>query len=145
MELKMKSRLSPLDNACPGGSSFVSFTGFLKACPNSTKFTRCQMKYKGMLLFFCATIVWCAPTTVAFGQDPAKPDNARLRAYTTVMPRSGPGLRSGLRQPGAKSPMLPLWTFDVSSTRDHNNYSGVMVGRNPFGREQTNKLWLRTS
>jgi hypothetical protein len=31
------------------------------------------------------------------------------------------------------SSMLPLWTFNVSSSRDHHNYSGVMVGRDPFG------------
>jgi hypothetical protein len=88
------------------------------------------MKYKALLLFFCATIVWCAATTVAFGQDPASQGQARLRAYTAVMPKKGPASR----QNNAKSSMLPLWTFNVSSTRDHNNYSGVMVGRNPFVR-----------
>ena len=29
------------------------------------------MKYRSLLLFFCTTMVWCAATTVAFGQDPA--------------------------------------------------------------------------
>jgi hypothetical protein len=46
------------------------------------------MKYKALLLLFCATIVWCAATTVAFGQDPAASQGqARLRAYTAVMKR----------------------------------------------------------
>jgi len=86
------------------------------------------MKYQTLLLFFGATIMWCSATTVAFAQDPAKQDHARLRAYTTVMPQSG----RSLYQRSQNSSMLPLWTFNVSSTRDHNNYSGVMVGRNPF-------------
>jgi hypothetical protein len=40
-----------------------------------------------------------------------------------------------MRQQIPGSPMLPTWTFNVSSTRDHANYTGVMVGHNPFGRE----------
>ena len=40
--------------------------------------------------------------------------------------------------------MLPLWTFNVSSTRDHNNYSGVMVGRDPFGHERSQSVNVPT-
>jgi hypothetical protein len=40
--------------------------------------------------------------------------------------------------------MLPLWTFNVSSTRDRNNYSGVMVGRNPFGNERRQNVDVPT-
>ena len=99
------------------------------------------MKHKALLLFFCATIVWCAATTVAFGQDPAADHGqARLRAYTTVMPHTGPESR----QPSSHSSLLPLWTFNVSSTRDHNNYSGVMVGRNPFGYGTQKKALVPT-
>ena len=32
----------------------------------------------------------------------------------------------------ASTPGLPLWSFNVHSDRDGNNYSGVMVGSNPF-------------
>ena len=86
------------------------------------------------LLFFCATIMWCAATTVAFGQAPAASQGARLRAYTTVMPQTAPASRSASSIAArTSSSMLPLWTFNVSSSRDHNNYTGVMVGRNPFG------------
>jgi hypothetical protein len=99
------------------------------------------MKYRSLLLFFCTTIVWCAATTVAFGQDPAaSPSQARLRAYTTVMPQRGPA-RS---QHSPNSSRLPLWTFNVSSTRDRNNYSGVMVGRNPFGHERRQSVDVPT-
>jgi hypothetical protein len=89
------------------------------------------MKRKTMLFFFCATIVWCAATTVALGQDQsASQGQARLKAYTTVMPR---GQARSAHVAG--SSLLPEWTFSISSTRDHNNYTGVMVGRNPFGHE----------
>ena len=97
------------------------------------------MKFRSLLLFFCTTIVWCAATTVASAQDQSKQDHARLRAYTTVMPHSGRVLRHN-----PNSSMLPLWTFNVSSTRDHNNYSGVMVGRDPFGRERRQSVDVPT-
>ena len=96
------------------------------------------MKYKSSLLFFCTTIVWCAATIVVSAQDPSQ-DHARLRAYTTVMPHSG-----GALSHKPNSSMLPLWTFNVSSTRDHNNYSGVMVGRDPFGRERRKSVDVPT-
>jgi hypothetical protein len=96
------------------------------------------MKYRSLLLFFCTTIMWCAATTVVSAQDPSQ-DHARLRAYTTVMPHSG-----GALSHKPNSSMLPLWTFNVSSTRDHNNYSGVMVGRDPFGRERRKSVDVPT-
>lgn len=92
------------------------------------------MKCKTTLLFFCATIAWCAATTPASGQNPAQNQGpARLKAYTTV--KTQPGGAAASRQAFPNSPQLPLWTFNVSSTRDHGNYSGVMVGRDPFGHE----------
>ena len=86
-------------------------------------------------LFLSATFVLCAVSTLALGQSSASSQGpARLKAYTTVKP-----LPPGLRQQSPNSPTLPTWTFDVSSTRDHHNYAGVMVGRNPFGQE-SNKV-----
>jgi hypothetical protein len=98
------------------------------------------MKYRSLLLFFGATMMWFAFTTVAFAQDSAKQDHARLRAYTTVITHRSPQSN----QTSANSPRLPLWTFDVSSTRDHNNYTGVMVGRNPFGQERNKSVNVPT-
>jgi hypothetical protein len=72
------------------------------------------MKRKTMLFFFCATIVWCTATTVAFGQNPAASQGqARLRAYTIVMSHGG---TAAARQNSPSSPILPLWTFNVSSS-----------------------------
>ncbi|MFZ1009585.1 MAG: hypothetical protein WAN65_22285, partial [Candidatus Sulfotelmatobacter sp.] len=79
------------------------------------------MKRKKLLLLLSATLVGGALTiTAAFGQDAA-----RLKAYTTVIKRA-PGAH--LKTPAG--PQLPQWTYNVTSTRDGNNYTGVMVGRN---------------
>jgi len=86
------------------------------------------LKRKVFSLLFSATILAGAITTVASAQDATQPQ-ARLRAYTTIRTH---GSTSAMRQmQGATSPQLPLWTFNISSTRDHNNYTGVMVGHNP--------------
>ncbi len=87
------------------------------------------MKCTTVLFSFCATVLWSAVTIAAFGQVPAESvGHGRLKAYTTVRRHA-----ASVFGPNSKgSPMLPLWTFNVSSTRDHNNYSGVMVGHNPF-------------
>ena len=80
------------------------------------------MKGKTLLLLFSATLVGCALSTTAFAQDAA-----RLNGYTTVI-KHAPGAHQALKAPAG--PQLPLWTYNVTSTRDGNNYSGVMVGRN---------------
>jgi hypothetical protein len=86
------------------------------------------VKCKQLLLFFSATILAGASITVAVGQAYAPTQGqGRLKAYTTVK-KNGPAA-SGRRVPG--SPQLPVWTFNVSSTRDHFNYTGVMVGHGP--------------
>lgn len=85
------------------------------------------MERKVSLLFLCATFAWCAAATMALGQAP----EARLKAYTTVNPRG-----AAPRQDVPGSPQLPEWTFAVTSSRGHNaHFTGVMVGRDPFGNE----------
>lgn len=98
------------------------------------------MKNKVLLLSVSATLVWFAATTLAFGQDAANAGKARLRAYTTVIQRSGSQSAEALSKTAAGSSLLPLWTYNISSSRDHNNYSGVMVGRNPFGNESNQSV-----
>src|SRR5258707_5045819 len=100
------------------------------------------MTHKRMLLFLSATLLWCAAATVALAQNSASQGPARLRAYTTV--KKQPGGAAASRQAFPNSPQLPLWTFNVSSTRDHTNYSGVMVGRNPFGHEPRQSVGVPT-
>jgi hypothetical protein len=89
------------------------------------------MQNRKLWLFFSLAAFASVAITTAVAQDAtASRPQARLRAYTTVK-KSSPGLRQQV--PG--SPTLPEWTFDVSSTRDDGNYTGVMIGRNPFGNE----------
>ena len=95
------------------------------------------MNCKTFFFSFCGTVLWSAVTIAAFGQVPVESiGHGRLKAYTTVRPHAGPVVGSNSKG----SPMLPLWTFDVSSTRDHNNYSGVMVGHNPFTHGETARV-----
>jgi hypothetical protein len=91
------------------------------------------MTCKKSFFLSLATIVACV-STLAIAQDSPSQPKARLKAYTLVKPSTSDSRAS---IPG--SPQLRTWTFDVSSTRDHNNYAGVMVGRNPFGNE-SNKV-----
>jgi hypothetical protein len=93
------------------------------------------MKTRKMWFSVSLLVLASLAITTAVAQDAstARPA-ARLHAYTTVK-KAPPGARAQV--PG--SPTLPEWTFSVQSTRDHNNYTGVMVGRNPFGNE-SNKV-----
>jgi hypothetical protein len=87
-----------------------------------------------MLLFFTAAIAACATAATSQDATTTQPP-ARLKAYTSVKRPSS----NASRVAPAGSPTLPTWTFDVSSSRDHFNYTGVMIGRNPFGGEK-NKI-----
>jgi hypothetical protein len=92
------------------------------------------MKTRKRLFVFSLPVLASLAITAVFAQDSSTRPPARLHAYTTVK-KAPPGAR--VQVPG--SPTLPQWTFSVQSTRDHNNYTGVMVGRNPFGHE-SNKV-----
>jgi hypothetical protein len=51
----------------------------------------------------------------------------KLHAYTTVRPAHvAPGAFA------ATANGLPVWTYNITASRDGNNYSGVMVGTSPF-------------
>lgn len=87
------------------------------------------MNVRRLLSLFSLPVL--VSVTIATAQDAVKAPPARLHAYT-ITKKPAPGTR--VQVPG--SPTLPTWTFDVSSTRDDHNYTGVMVGRNPFGNEK---------
>jgi hypothetical protein len=80
-----------------------------------------------MLLLLCVTLA--AAVVVAFAQD-AKPSQApaRLKAYTTVRTNAG----TAASPDAASGPTLPLWRYHVHSSRDGHDYTGVMVGVDPF-------------
>jgi hypothetical protein len=86
----------------------------------------------GMVVALCVAI----PT--AYGQESAQGQKhpGRLRAYTTVRPAAAADaakVQSDLAATG-KTGMssLTLFNYSVTSTRDGNTYTGVMVGSNPF-------------
>ncbi len=95
------------------------------------------MTRKVLVLLFCASVVLCAAAPLAFGQEQANAPKPRLRALHTVKP--GRGLTKEMinsmvsRSASAStSNSLPLWLFNVQSNRDFNDYTGVMVGTDPF-------------
>jgi hypothetical protein len=87
------------------------------------------------LISFLACLAFLLVTAgPAFGQD--QKETPKLKAYVAVRPASHTaveGLMNDLSTKGSTSKsMLPLFTFSVESTRDGNNYTGVIVGANPF-------------
>jgi hypothetical protein len=95
------------------------------------------MGRKVILLVFCAALgLFAAAAT--FAQDAAKVASSRpkLRAYMTVKPAKGldmEKMKNELAATGATSAAtLPLFLYNVQASRDQNDYTGVMVGANPF-------------
>jgi hypothetical protein len=86
---------------------------------------------KLILLFSCAVIALCASAPRLVGQE--QTNVSRLTAYSWVKPAPRQSDIAAMKNLMATKPSetLPLWTFSVQSSRDNNNYTGVMVGRNP--------------
>jgi hypothetical protein len=102
------------------------------------------MKVEKSALFCSVVVTLCVALTATFAQGQASAQKPRLSAKHTV--KRAHNLASGTASAmasaagAAGTPGLPLWTFNVSSDRDGNRYTGVMVGTNPFdeGSGQTN-------
>ena len=73
-----------------------------------------------LILVFCATVMLGQTTS----QSP------KLKAYTAVFP-AGAGTPANIKAMAASS-TLPLFTYDVTSSRDGNTYTGAVVGSSPF-------------
>jgi len=92
------------------------------------------VKGKRLLLFVCAIVTLCSAAPTLLGQEQAQEQvkNPRLQGHFTVRrPAQGVDL-DAIKGEMAKSTTLPLWTFDVHSSRDGQSYPGVMVGLDPF-------------
>jgi hypothetical protein len=90
------------------------------------------MRRKLLGLFSCATLT-LSGVAAAFGQE-ANPDVQKPKGYFAVRPLFGVDhetVKAAIADT-ATSGMIPLWTFNVTSTRDGNPYSGEMVGRSAF-------------
>jgi hypothetical protein len=81
--------------------------------------------------FFSVAVLVCVALTVTFAAGQAGAQSARLTAKHFV--KRAP-IRGTAAAPlaAAPAPGLPLWTFNVESNRDGNEYTGVMVGTSPF-------------
>ena len=93
------------------------------------------MDRKLLVVVFCAMAALSAGATAAFGQE-EQTANPRLQiqhATKSARAADAEAVKNSVAAGSAsKSPMLPLFTYDVQSDRDNNNYTGVMVGANPF-------------
>ncbi len=96
------------------------------------------MKCKASSPFLFLTIPVCVlATTFAVGQNASSQAPARLKAYSAVRPPvAAPGPLN------ASGPQLPIFHYKVTSSRDGNTYSGVMVGKDPFsnGSNKTSEI-----
>jgi hypothetical protein len=97
---------------------------------------RILMTVRSLGVFLCAAALLSASPARTQGQELQKPNAPRLKAYVTVKPAKGldmEKIKSELAATGATaSSMLPLFTYNVEASRDQNDYTGVMVGANPF-------------
>jgi hypothetical protein len=80
-------------------------------------------------VLFCFSFALCVVAS-ALGQEEA---SHKPKGYSAVKPLWGvdhekvkAAIASG------SSDMIPMWTFNVTSTRDGNPYSGEMVGASAF-------------
>src|ERR1700746_2978556 len=92
------------------------------------------MKRKNPLLLFSVVIV-CGALAATFAQAQSSAQMPRLQAKHTVKPAHTQLNAAATTSAGiaaAATPGLPLWTFNVDSNRDGNEYTGVMVGTSPF-------------
>ncbi len=88
-----------------------------------------RRKLLGSLFFVTFAL---STTAVAFGQEASNAQ--KPKGYFAVRPLFGVDhetVRAAIADT-ATSGMIPLWTFNVTSTRDGNPYSGEMVGQSAF-------------
>ena len=82
-----------------------------------------------------ACVLSVAAVSVATAQQKV-PIVGKLKGYHTIKPvnaADGDAIKKDIATSGTSSKTsLPLFTFNVTSSRDGNTYQGVMVGRDPF-------------
>lgn len=78
------------------------------------------------LKFVCVLVVVSLAMLVSAQNSAQLP---KLHAYTAVRPAH---VSPNAAAATSAASSLPVWTYDTTSSRDGNNYSGVMVGTSPF-------------
>jgi hypothetical protein len=88
---------------------------------------RCEKSLFFSVVFVCVALL----ATFAQGQSTPK---ARL-TIRQMAKRAPQQATAAAPLAAASTPGLPTWRFNVHSDRDGNNYTGVMVGKNPFSED----------
>ncbi|MGA7915489.1 MAG: hypothetical protein WCA00_09655 [Candidatus Acidiferrales bacterium] len=99
------------------------------------------MVRKSMIRLVCAFIALVFSASLAFGQQ--KTQLPRQNPYLKPTKSLAPGAEASVKSNAASSTlsnnnsnkssaMLPLFNYDVTSSRDGNTYDGTIVGRSPF-------------
>src|SRR4029077_8661583 len=80
----------------------------------------------------------CVLTPRLFAQD-AQATLARPQGYYKVVPLTGVSA-AAMAASVAGATTIPMWRYNITSSRDGHLYSGAMVGRSPFfhGARTTN-------
>jgi len=89
-------------------------------------------------LFLSVVVIVCVALAATFAQGqavvqrlPARHTVKRAPSQTSPTTSTAAGTATAA---ASAIPGLPLWTFNVESNRDGNEYTGVMVGTSPFNR-----------
>jgi hypothetical protein len=102
--------------------------------------------YHRLFSFIACAALLLAGAGSAFGQD--QKGVPKLKGYIAVRPASHTaveGLKNDLLATGSTNKsMLPLFTFTVESNRDGNNYTGVIVGADPFHNRGNRNVSVKT-
>lgn len=105
------------------------------------------MDRKLLVVVFCAMAALSAAASAAFGQE-AKNAAPQLQARHAVKRASAADAESVKNEVAAtgssKKSGLPLFTYNIQSTRDGNSYTGVMVGADPFSRRGEKDTRVKT-
>jgi hypothetical protein len=102
---------------------------------------------KLLVVVFCTLAALSAAASAAFGQEQQKaaPRLQVRHAIKAARAADAEAVKNSVAAGSAsKTPMLPLFTFDVESDRDNNNYTGVMVGADPFSRRGDKDTHVKT-
>lgn len=103
------------------------------------------MTMRWRLFFACLGLLLLAVSPTFAQEQQEKP---KLHGYVTVRPASHTaveGLKNELAATGSTTKsMLPLFTFSVQSTRDGKNYTGVIVGADPFHHSGNRDVQVKT-
>jgi hypothetical protein len=92
---------------------------------------------KLMVVAVCALVALSAAASAAFGQEQQKatPRLHIIHAKKAANPETAEAVKNEVAAMGAsKKSGLPLFTYNIQSDRDGQNYTGVIVGADPFSK-----------